>query len=159
LLSRHSIRTRLLLAFVTLVGLTLAVTALSLYTSAKARFLLERSRLAHAVLEEHLALRADTLALFKQLVDALIASNDGSISGGNAQQALRERISHLREAIVAELTFVAATDERESEQEELRSVNQIEEEIRQITAAFREVSGLVGAGRWADATPLLAYPR
>lgn len=152
---RSTIRAKLYLAFGVLIGITLAVTALSVWSSSQARFLLERSRLAHRVLEQHLELHVDTLNLFKQFVDALIVNQHTAMDDEDAYRALHERLSDVRNAILAELTLVAATAEKESEKEEFRAVDAIEEEIRQITTGFDEVRRLVQSGATDRAWPLL----
>jgi signal transduction histidine kinase len=153
---RSTLRAKLFLAFAALIGIAVAVTALSLRTASEARFLLERSRLAHAVLEQYLALHVDTLGLFKQLVDAVIAGTPIDAPGEDARRGLSERIGRLRDAILAEVTFVAGTSETEAEQDEFRDVVAIEEETRQIRAAFRDVRDLVRQGATEQAWPLLA---
>jgi two-component system, OmpR family, sensor kinase len=153
---RSTIRTKLFLAFATLIGLTVAVTALSLRTSSEACFLLERSRLAHAVLDQYLALHVDTLGLVKQLVDAVIAGSATDVPSDDARRTLADRIGRLRDAILAEVTFVVGTPESKAEEDEFRAVTAIEEEVRQIRAEFRNVRDLVQDGATAQAWPLLA---
>jgi two-component system, OmpR family, sensor kinase len=154
-----TIRAKLMVTFAALIGITVGVAGLSLRSSAEARFLLERSRLAHAVLEEQLALHVDALRLFKRLVDPVLGDAADRAAGDAAAAALEARLARLRDAILAELTLLAATDERESEQDEFRAVRAIEEELRQITAAFGEVRQLMREGAVDRARAVLARVR
>lgn len=147
---------KLLLAVGSLLAMLVGVIGLSLWTSSEARYLIERGRLARGVLEQYLALEVDTLSSFKQLVDPIVAGTADPPSPDSTRQILRTRIEQLRNAILAEVAMTADTDEVESEKDEFRAVSQIEEEIRQIMAGFREVHGLVGAGKIDEAWPRLA---
>ncbi len=76
---------------------------------------MERSRLAHDVLEGHLRLSSHTLQLFRQLADALLV---GDQDLGTGEKALREKLradlASLRDMIAYEVAFV---DEVEQEGE------------------------------------------
>jgi two-component system, OmpR family, sensor kinase len=153
---RGTIRLKLLLAVGTLLAMLVAVIGLSLWTSAEARYLMERSRLARAVLEQCLALQVETLASFKQFVDPMFAGSGALPSAEDTRQVLRGRIEGLRNAILAEVAFTAERDEVHGEKEEFRAVTRIDDEIRLIMAGFREVHDLVRAGDTTGAWPRLS---
>lgn len=151
-----SIGAKLLLAVGSLLAMLVGVIGLSLWTSSEARYLIERGRLARAVLEQYRALEIDTLSGVKQLVDPIVAGETPPPSREPTRQALRSRIEQLRSAILAEVALTVDTSELEGEKDEFLTVARIDEEIRQILIGFREVHDLVRSGALDQAWPRLA---
>ncbi len=149
-------RTKLLLAFVALLGLSLAGAAASFWGAQQSRYHLERSRLAHEVLEGHLRLSSETYKLFKQFADMmLIGDAVGGVDEAAARERLRAEISRLRDLIATEVAFVE-DDERESEKDELDRLARIERQIDQVLAGFAAVRTLIADGRPAEAWAMLS---
>ncbi|MDJ0944947.1 MAG: ATP-binding protein [Kiloniellales bacterium] len=139
-------RTKLLLAFGVLICLTIALTALSNWGGRQVQVHMERSRLAHDVLEGHLRLSSHTYQLFKQLADALLV---GDQDLGRGEKELREKleadIASLRNMIAYEVAFVDE-DEQEGEREELYTLSLIERQIDRALIEFAEVRNLRDVG-------------
>jgi signal transduction histidine kinase len=151
-----TIGAKMMAAIGMLLAMLVVVIGLSLWTSAEARYLIERSRLARAVLEQYVALEVATLTSFKQLVDPIVANANRLPSSEDTRLALRSRIEALRNAILAEVSLTARTAEVDDEEDEFRAVARIDDEIRHILAGFREVHDLVRAGNREAAGPRLA---
>ena len=129
-------RTKLLLAFGVLVCLTVVLTGLSNWGGHKVQVHMERSRLAHDVLEGHLRLSSHTYQLFKQWADALLVGDQDQGSGEKALlEKLRADIASLRDMIAYEVAFVDE-DEQEGEREELYTLSLIERQIDSETLLF-----------------------
>lgn len=144
-------RTKLLLAFGVLICVTVALTALPNWGGRQAQVHMERSRLAHDVLEGHLRLSSHTYQLFKQLADALLV---GDQDLGTGEKVLREKlradIASVRDMIAYEVAFVDE-DEQEGEREELLTLSLIERQIDRVLIEFAEVRNLRDIGERGQA--------
>ena len=139
-------RTKLLLAFGLLLCLTLALTALSNWGARQTQVHIERSRLAHDVLEGHQRLSSHAYQLFKQLADALLVGDQDLGRGERElQEKIRADISALRNMIASEVAFVDA-DEQEGEREELTNLSLIERKIDRVMIEYAEVRNLRDVG-------------
>ncbi|MCG8594631.1 MAG: ATP-binding protein [Kiloniellales bacterium] len=141
-----SYRTKLLLAFGVLIGLTIGLTALSNWGGRLAQLHIERARLAHDVLEGHWRLSSHTYQLFKQLADALLIG-DQDLGRGEAdlERKLRADITDLREMIADEIAFVEE-DEQKGERGELLTLSLLERQIDRVLVEFAEVRNLRNVG-------------
>ncbi len=144
-------RTKLLLAFGVLVCLTVALTGLSNWGGQQVQVHMERSRLAHDVLEGHLRLSSHTYQLFKQWADALLVGDQDQGSGEKALlEKLRADIASLRDMIAYEVAFVDE-DEQEGEREELYTLSLIERQIDRLLIEYAEVQNLRDDGERGQA--------
>ncbi|MCG8359247.1 MAG: ATP-binding protein [Kiloniellales bacterium] len=135
--------TKLTLSFSGLLAIALVCAFMAFWSARSAEHHLERSRLAHRVHEQYLALSSHTYQLFKQFGDALLI---GDRDEGRGEAALlkeiRTDISTLRVLIAEEVKLVG-----EEEIEELELLAQIE---RQIEFLLREFSRLQHSANTGD---------
>lgn len=144
-------RTKLLVAFGVLLCLTLALTILSNWGGRQTQLHMERSRLAHDVLEGHLRLSSHAYQLFKQLADALLVGDQDLGRGEKELMAeVRADIEALRDMIATEVAFVDE-DEQEGEREELDNLARLERKIDRVMIDFAEVRNLRDAGERGQA--------
>ncbi len=127
--------TKLNLSFGGLLAVALVSAGLAFWSARSAEHHLERSRLAHRVLEQYISLSSHTYQLFKQFGDAfLIGDRDRGTGEARLLKAIRADISQLR-ILIAEEVQIAG----EEEIEELELLARIE---RQIEALLKEFSRL-----------------
>lgn len=128
-----------------------------MWTANEAQYYLARSALAHNILETYLKVSSNTYALFKQFGDSLLIKN----APGNAAQetallqTLETDLKDLREKIEAEFKY-ETDDEKPDPSGDLKYLAQIETQLRQIVAEYKEVKSLKDAGRRTQATTKLA---
>ncbi len=127
--------TKLTLSFGGLLAVALVSAGLAFWSARSAEYHLERSRLAHRVLEQYISLSSHTYQLFKQFGDAfLIGDRDRGTGEARLLKEIRADISQLRKLIAEEVQIVG-----EEEIEELELLAQIE---RQIETLLKEFSRL-----------------
>jgi signal transduction histidine kinase len=142
-------RVALVGSFLALLALSLVSAGLAIRGSAVADRELERTRLAHEVLEAHLQLEAYTYALFKQLTDAILAGGTNDPEKETARRRLTDQIETTRLLIARE---VAVVGDREDESEELVRLAAIERLSAEVMAKLAAVeTTLRGGGTLADA--------
>ena len=103
--------TKLTLSFSGLLAVALVSAGLAFWSARSAEYHLERSRLAHRVLEQYLSLSSHTYQLFKQFGDAfLIGDQDRGAGETRLLGLIRFDISQLR-SLIAEEVRVAGDEE------------------------------------------------
>jgi signal transduction histidine kinase len=122
-------RTTLIATFLGLLALALGCTGLALYGARLAGWQLERTHLAHEVLEAHLELEAQTYLVFKQLTDAYLTGSDDRTDGAAARDRLVGLFDAIRTGIAREVAFVG---DREDEAEELVRLAEIERKVQRV---------------------------
>lgn len=145
-------RTILISTFVGLLALALASAGLAWYGSVEARYELDRTRLAHEVLEAHIKLEAETYTLFKQLTDTFLTNGATKLDEAAARQRLEAQIDVARKAIAREVSFVG---DREDESEELERLSAIERQIGLVLEQFRAAERVLAQGGSLRDLPLL----
>ncbi|MDJ0896960.1 MAG: ATP-binding protein [Alphaproteobacteria bacterium] len=156
-MAKVTYRTTLLVTVVVLLALTLFGAGLSYWGAERSRYHLERSQLAHQVLEGHLRLSSETYQLFKQLADViLIGDADNRLNEQISRSRLEATLNKLRDLIASEVAYVDTPEELSDEKDELARLALIERQIAQVLSEFAEVRSLVEQGRERDAWILLS---
>lgn len=145
-------RVALVGSFLALLALSLASAGLAIRGSAVAARELERTRLAHEVLEAHLQLEAYTYALFKQLTDAILAGGPNAPEKEMARRRLTDQIEATRLLIARE---VAVVGDREDESDELVRLAAIERLSAEVMAKLAAVETTLRAGGALSDAPYL----
>jgi signal transduction histidine kinase len=141
-------RLKLVIACLLLLSITLVGMGFNYWSTAKLEYHLERSRLAHVVLEGHLQLKARTYRLFKQFVDTVLTR--GSLEPFD-EPALRETllqdIAALRGLVAAEMALIKDPVELEEEKAELQMLAELEQKILDVVREFELVQELLAGGQ------------
>jgi signal transduction histidine kinase len=146
----------MLATFGALLALTLAAAGLASWGAQRSSYHLERSRLAHTVLEAHLNLSADTYELFKQVSDSILIGESGIMADeADARQRFKGTVSNLRYAIAAEVAHVEGADDRDDEVDEIDQLAEIERQIARALDGFQGVNDLTAQGRHDEARAAL----
>lgn len=122
-------RTVLTLTFGALLAAALVCAGLAMAASWGASRQLERTRLAHEVLELHLELDAQAYALFEELTDGVrdLEAND------RARRVIQDQFGKIRAGIATEVAFLG---DREDESDELDRLAQIERRLQRVLDRF-----------------------
>lgn len=136
-------RTILVVTFLGLLALTLSSAGLAWFGVNKTRYELERTRLAHEVLETHMRLEAETYALFKQLTDTFLTDGASTLDEAASRVRLEGQLDAVRKAIAREVAFVG---DREDESEELSRLAAIERQIQRVLEQFRTAQAVIARG-------------
>jgi signal transduction histidine kinase len=136
-------RTILVATFLGLLALALSSAGLAWLGVNKARFELERTRLAHEVLESHQRLEAETYTLFKQLTDTFLTNGANKLDEAAARSRLEGQLDAVRKAIAREVAFVG---DREDETEELSRLAAVERQISRVLEQFRAAQAVLDRG-------------
>jgi signal transduction histidine kinase len=141
-------RLRVLIACLVLLSMTLVGAFFSYFTAERLQHHLERSRLAHSVLEGHLWLKAHTYELFKQIADAmLIGGSANHFNETELRRQLSGEIGQLRDLIASEVALVRDdTEEQQGERQELARLARIEGQVQAVLGEFDDVRRLIAAG-------------
>lgn len=146
-----SFRTKLRLTFGLVLALVLASASVTYWMAEKTSAFLERSRLAHTVLQLHQQLSIETNRLFKQLADVIVTGQPSdALAEDAAKNRLQKTLADLRSHIASEIAFVEG-DEREGEKRELDHLAVIQRKTDIIFAEFKEVGTLIENGRELEA--------
>ena len=150
-------KTKLTLAIAGLLAFSLFFAALLYWGVTQSLHHLERSRSAHRVLDDYLALSADTYRLFKQYRRNLQANSDWQASAElvTFERAFESKVARLRQDIQAEVETLDSAEERAEEADELVHLIRLTEEIQQALADVRTAQALFAEGREDEATVLL----
>ena len=145
-------RTKLHLTFAILLAVVLLGTGITYWVAEQSRYHLERSRLAHRVLELHKRLTIETNRLFKQLADTIAVGESSDLGPETeARQRLEETLRLLRSYIASEVAFVRSPEDRQHEKDELDRLAFIQRETDRILDEFKEVVRLIDRGEKAEA--------
>lgn len=117
-------RTILVATFAGLLLIALAAAGLAWMGAASARYELERTRLAHAVLESHLVLETETYLLLNRLTESLVPGA-GVPDVATARVRLDKQIEVVRRGIAEEAVFVGANEDEAEELERLASIERL----------------------------------
>lgn len=142
----------LVTTFSLLLALALACAGLAWWGAGQARFQLERTRLAHEVLEEHLRLKITADALLREAALGAIAENGRPFDAADARARIREHFRTLREGIARE---VALLPNDAGERRELEELATLEVAANGVLDRLEEASRLYAAGRAPEARALL----
>ncbi len=145
-------RTVLTGTYLGLLALALTCAGLAWFGTRGARYELERTNLAHAVLEAHIELDALTYSLFKQLTDAYLANGENRLDEAAARQRLIAQFDRVRAGIAQEVAFLG---DREDETEELTRLAAIERKIQRVLDQFDAADLAIAADRTGRELPLL----
>jgi two-component system, OmpR family, sensor kinase len=151
-----SYRLKVVTVCLVLMSMTLIGACFVFWGAGELYYHLERSRLAHKVLEGQLELKAQTYKLFKQRMDALLTETpDNRFDEPQALETLVENLKKLRNLIAAEVAVVKSDREREDEAEELQTLAAVERQIYSIIGEFDEMRRLAEQDRHEEAGRLL----
>lgn len=149
-------RAKLVVVCLLMLTMTLSSVGFGVWSAGELRQHLERSRLAHLVLEGHLRLQAHTYELFKQIGDSmLIGEHANHFDEPDTRAVLQQELASLRGLIAAEIAIVDADDERLDETDELHNLALLEEQVLDALRDFDRVRLLIGQGRRDEAWPIL----
>jgi signal transduction histidine kinase len=140
-------RTLLAGFLLSLLAVTLGVAYLGWRGSNEAIEELERTRLAHDVLEGLLRVRVDTNRLLTDLTVVALAGGQRGLTEGDAEARLRADIARVRSGIAQEMAMLRSREGPGDDGPGLDQLRRVEAVIDAVVREFEAVASLLAAGQ------------